>query len=125
MHRILTVVDGAELDLRIGSKAHRARRHKPLAFDGGAPAAASLHGSGPVRALNLIFDPVAVRAHVEVGRLDGRTSLATEDVAVALGGDLSVGGFGLAPFDTVLSGSPPPAVHGRGLLARITVGPRV
>ncbi|HKU10861.1 MAG TPA: HutD family protein [Sinomonas sp.] len=126
LQRILTVVDGGELDLRIGTKVHRAHVNEPLGFDGSVPVAASLHGTGtgPIRALNVIFKASAIRAHVEVGRLDRGTSLEAGHLAIMLDGEFSVGGRRLSRFDTVLGCTPPAVVDGQGLLARITLGPR-
>lgn len=66
--RLLTVVEGAGIALAASGLALTARPWAPVAFPG-VPAPECRLAAGPVRALNLIFDPVrlAARAMVEEG----------------------------------------------------------
>ena len=65
MTRILTVIDGAGIDLLSAGGVLEARLHQPVPFSGDLDVTARLVG-GPVRNLNLIYDANAVEATVEV-----------------------------------------------------------
>jgi environmental stress-induced protein Ves len=65
MTRILTVIDGAGIDLLSADGLMEARLYRPVPFSGDLDVTARLVG-GPVRNLNLIYDANAVEAAVEV-----------------------------------------------------------
>ena len=65
MTRILTVIDGAGIDLLSADGLLEARLHRPVFFPGGLDVTAGLVG-GSVRNLNLIYDANAVEAAAEV-----------------------------------------------------------
>ena len=65
MTRILTVIDGAGIDLLSAGGVLEARLHQPVPVSGDLDVTARLVG-GPVRNLNLIYDANAVEATVEV-----------------------------------------------------------
>ncbi|WP_171176683.1 HutD family protein [Ruegeria sp. HKCCD8929] len=61
--RILTVVEGPGMNLHGPDAIRHARPDAPLAFSGGLP----VHGElfdGPVKNLNLLYDPVRIKASV-------------------------------------------------------------
>ncbi|GGF75419.1 HutD/Ves family protein [Mameliella alba] len=101
--RILTVIEGGGLDLHApGGGVLRARPFRPLTFSGDAPVDSHMV-NGPVRNLNLIYDPRYVKASVEV--IDGpatiesgsgQTGVLCMDGRVTLAEDaLPCGAFGL------------------------------
>jgi hypothetical protein len=64
MERILTVIEGAGIDLETPRGVLMARHMAPVAFHGELP----VHGrlvAGPIRDLNLIYDPSRLRASVD------------------------------------------------------------
>ena len=63
--RILTVIDGDGLDLHTPDGVLAARPFRPLAFSGETPVDSRMV-NGPVRDLNLIYDPSALSPSVEV-----------------------------------------------------------
>lgn len=65
MTRILTVIDGAGIDLLSADSLMEARLHRPVFFSGDLNVTARLVG-GPIRNLNLIYDADAVEPAVEV-----------------------------------------------------------
>ncbi|WP_158589886.1 HutD/Ves family protein [Gemmobacter lutimaris] len=65
MTRILTVIDGAGIDLLAVDGLLEARLHRPVHFSGDQDVNAKLV-SGPVHDLNLIYDATAVEAAVNV-----------------------------------------------------------
>ena len=86
--RLLTLVDGPVLDLRVDDEAHVVEPQRPFAFPGDATTVASVP-EGPVRVLNVVVDPALVRPHVTVLEL-GRSSslpLAADQAAYALSGE--------------------------------------
>ena len=86
-HRLLTVVDGPVLDLEVDGEAHVVEPHRPFALPGDATAAASVP-EGPVRVLDVVVDPLLVRAFVTVLEL-GRSStlpVAADQAAYVVSG---------------------------------------
>lgn len=65
MTRILTVIEGAGIDLLSADGVMEARLYRPVLFPGDLDLTARLVG-GPVRNLNLIYDANAVEAAVDV-----------------------------------------------------------
>lgn len=61
--RVLTVIDGAGIDLRSPNSVIMARFGAPVRFSGELPVEGRLIG-GPIRDLNVIFDPTRIRADV-------------------------------------------------------------
>ncbi|MCE8508118.1 HutD family protein [Ruegeria pomeroyi] len=81
--RILTVVDGSGMELHTDGRVLRAQLAAPLRFSGDLPVTGRLP-DGPVRNLNLIFDPRRVTGSVSV-HTGARTLAATpEEVALYL-----------------------------------------
>lgn len=118
-HRLLTVVDGPVLALVLDGTEHVVEPRRPFAFDGDAVVTASVP-EGPVRALNVIVDPVTVRPFVtvlEVGRGSG-LSLADDQAAMVLQGSVHVGDVEAKAHDLVAG---PAEVTGRSTLAVITL----
>ncbi len=122
-HRILTVIQGEEILLTLRGNEHRAGRGKPFHFAGDDPIQVRLP-AGPVRALNVITRPGAVRAEVSVVELiDGQSHDLTADrFAVVLSGRTALrAGAGETPLlihDTVRGGGHGMcAITGRGILA--------
>lgn len=86
-HRLLTVVDGPVLDLAVDGEAHVVEPHRPFGLPGDATAAASVP-EGPVRVLDVVVDPLLVRAFVTVLEL-GRSStlpVAADQAAYVVSG---------------------------------------
>ena len=103
MARILTVIEGAGLDLATSGGVLQARARKPLAFSGDL-AVDSRMVDGPVRDLNVIYDARRVVASVQVvtGPWVGQGS--------ALGGVYALTG-GITLADAVV----PPGAFGAGV----------
>lgn len=111
MSRILTVLDGAGLELHTPGGVLRARPFRPLAFSGDTPVDSRMV-DGPVRDLNLIYDPRQLRASVEV--IEGPVTIeggSGQACALSLGGEVAVG-------DTLL----PTGAFGLGRGETVTVG---
>jgi uncharacterized protein len=87
--RILTVIEGAGIDLVTPGGVLPARPLCPLAFHGETPVEGKLR-SGPIRDLNVIYDPLRIQALVE--RLDGPADID----APGLAGFLALGGAAFA-----------------------------
>ena len=86
-HHLLTVVDGPVLDLEVDGEAHVVEPHRPFALSGDATAIASVP-EGPVRVLDVVVDPLLVRALVTVLEL-GRSStlpVAADQAAYVVSG---------------------------------------
>ena len=102
MTRILTVIDGAGIDLLSADGVMEARLHRPVFFPGDLDVTARLV-DGPVRNLNLIYDADAVEPAVEVvlgpallNYADGTVGFLCLSGAVTVAGDgLPMGAFGL------------------------------
>ena len=85
--RLLTVVEGPFLDLAVDGEAHVVEPHRPFAVPGDATAVASVP-EGPVRVLDVVVDPLLVRALVTVLEL-GRSStlpVAADQAAYVVSG---------------------------------------
>lgn len=99
--RILTVIEGAGIDLHTPQGVIAALPLRPVAFAGDLPVTGRLK-AGPLRDLNVIYDPARVRAGVE--RLDGPMDLAAAGEAgfLVLGGEVAAEGQGVPPGACVL-----------------------
>lgn len=107
--RILTVIDGAGMDLWGNGGCLPCDPWVPLRFDGGLQVEARLRG-GPLRDLNLIFDPRSCESEVVVvegpgtRRLCGAPACAIHALRGTIGvGHPSSGQEHLAPGDTALA----------------------
>jgi len=90
--RILTVVEGAGLRLRCANAVIEALPGVPVAFSGETPIDSELV-SGPVRDLNLIYDPR--RAHASVTRLGAGRHQTRALGILPLGAALLIAGVGV------------------------------
>lgn len=129
--RILTVVEGAGMDLTVGGRLRRVgARHVPQDFPGDVPTDCELLG-GPVVNLNVMYRRDAAAAAVAVVRGERQVPAPAGVVvlAVALEGEVAAAGVALAPYDAVLlaSGEGRRDVHvgleGAGRFALITLCP--
>ncbi|MEX0320237.1 MAG: HutD family protein [Ruegeria sp.] len=100
--RILTVVEGPGMNLHGPDAVIRARPNAPVAFSGSLP----IHGElldGPVKNLNLIYDPARIEASVT--RLTGPIKLAPNADLTALyvtAGSVSFDGTAASKGDLAL-----------------------
>ena len=95
MTRILTVIDGAGIDLLSADGVLEARLHRPAPFSGDLDVTARLVG-GPVRNLNLIYNAKVIEPAVEV--ILGPATLNCEAGTtglLCLSGAITVAGDGL------------------------------
>ncbi len=81
LERILTVIEGAGMELHFDQRIRYARLGQPLRFPGDAPVTGMLP-DGPVRDLNLIYDPSRVSGSVQV--YSGAQNLPTDQAEVAI-----------------------------------------
>lgn len=94
MARVLTVITGAGLDFLTPEGVLHARPLEPLAFSGGMAVDGRLV-DGPVRDLNLIYDPRMVQAEVAVRR--GPWQGAVVGGVYALAGKVTLSGALVPP----------------------------
>lgn len=95
MTRILTVIDGAGIDLLSADGVLEARSSRPVQFSGDFDVTAKLVG-GPVCNLNLIYDAKAIEPAVEVVLGPALLSCAAGKVGfLCLSGAVTVAGDGL------------------------------
>ena len=95
MTRILTVIDGAGIDLLSADGLMEARLYRPVFFPGDLDVTARLVG-GPIRNLNLIYDAHAVEAAVQVVLGPATLTCAAGTVGfLCLSGAVTVAGDGL------------------------------
>ena len=95
--RLLTVVEGAVLDLEVDGEAHVIEPLRPVALPGDATTVVALP-EGAVRTLDVVVDPAVVAPFVTVLEL-GRSSalpLAEDQAAYVITGEQS-GGLVLGP----------------------------
>lgn len=111
LHRLLTVVAGAVLGLDVDGETHVVEPQRPFAFSGDATVVATVP-EGPVRALNVVVDPLVVAPFVTVLEL-GRTS------SLPLAGDQAA--YVLKGTDTGSLVTGPGEVAGRCTVAVITL----
>lgn len=119
--RLLTVVEGAFLTLVVDGTEHVVEPRRPFAFDGDSDVVARLP-EGPVRALNVVFDPAVAQPSVTVLEL-GRSSslpLADDQAAMVLQGRPVVGDQETDALDLLVG---PVAVTGRCTLAVVSLTP--
>lgn len=81
LERILTVIEGAGMELHFGQQVRHALLGEPLRFSGDDPVTGVLP-HGPIRDLNLIYDPHQADGTVEV--FSGAQSLLTGPTEVAV-----------------------------------------
>jgi environmental stress-induced protein Ves len=113
--RLLTVVEGAVLDLEVDGEPHVVEPQRPFAVPGDATTAASVP-EGPVRVLDVVVDPALVRPYVTVLEI-GRSStlpVAADQAAYVVSGQRD----GLATGTLVLG---PGEVAGRCTVAVVTL----
>lgn len=93
--RVLTVIEGAGVDLHSANGVLAALPLVPVRFSGGTPIDGRLR-DGPCRDVNLIFDATRIAASASVLRPGGAGNATA---LLALAGDVRVGGMPLAPGD--------------------------
>ncbi|MFJ8693240.1 HutD/Ves family protein [Streptomyces roseolilacinus] len=121
--RILTVVDGAGMDLTVGGRHLLAERYVPRPFPGDVPTGGRLL-AGPVVNLNVMHRRGAARASVAVVR-GALTVGAPPDatvLVVALDGPAEVAGVALGRYDAAWCDAPGTAVYTDGHAAVVTLG---
>ena len=112
LQRILTVIDGAGIDLHTPLGTLRARRGVPVRFSGDL-AVDSRMVAGPVRDLNVIFDPLLVAADVSV--LSGPARI--------MAGPVQTGVLGLCGPVTVAGQTLPVGAFALGEDGAVDLGP--
>lgn len=119
--RVLTVIEGAGLDLRHEGGVIEARPGVPVRFGGEIAIQCDLV-RGPVRDFNLIFDPR--RAHLDVVRLEAGAHEAQGLGLLPLSGACEVEGFGaVAPgFFLLFESDAPQRVTVSGAALAVTRG---
>lgn len=97
--RILTVIDGAGIDLTAADSRHRVLPLQPFAFSGDTPITGRLC-AGPIRDFNVIFDPAEFTARVTVLRDEAKLPLSPR----ALHGVLLLAGHAMIDGATIALG---------------------
>lgn len=128
MERLLTVVDGELLLLRVDGAERPVEKYRPFRFDGGAATSATLP-TGDIRNLNVITRAGAYKAYTSVLELSKKRAhpVFQGQVAVLLQGQASVsagsaGASDLGRYDAVVgSDAPSPEILGRGFLAVVSL----
>lgn len=114
--RVLTVIEGGPMRLETPEGALLAERFAPVTFDGGLPVSASLP-NGPLRDLNLMFDPARMAGTVSVlhGPCDRAVAARGTSVCVVFGltGNFGLNALSFGAGDTVVL---------EGEAARLTLG---
>ncbi|QGV81139.1 HutD/Ves family protein [Streptomyces ficellus] len=119
--RILTVVEGAGMDLTAGERLLRAEPYVPLPFPGDVPTVGRLL-AGPVVNLNVMHLRGAVTAGVTVVRGGAPVPVAPDAtvLVVALDAPAVVAGAELERYDAVLCDAPGATVRTGGHAAVVT-----
>ncbi|MGO4852870.1 HutD/Ves family protein [Phaeovulum sp. W22_SRMD_FR3] len=104
--RVLTVIDGGAMELITPEGRLMAHPRTPVRFDGGVPVTSKLC-DGPLRDLNLMFDPRRIAGEVTLIEGPGRHRLTATDrqshALHQLSGMADLGANGtLSPGDTLL-----------------------
>lgn len=117
--RLLTVVEGTVLTLVVDGSKHVVEARRPFAFDGDLDVTARLP-EGPVRVLNVVFDPSVVQPSVTVLELGRSSSLpiAGDQAAMVIQGRALVDDHEAVPLDLVVG---PGALTGRCTLAVVSM----
>ena len=124
--RCLTVIHGAGIDLQSPHGTMRARPGAPVRFSGDMPVNGCLI-DGPIRDLNVIFDPSRIRA--DVVRICGKGPIGPIPAGVGtdltgvlvLAGDITVDRVTLPPGTFALGtiGTVDPGADGEGLIVTL------
>ncbi|WNO75173.1 HutD family protein [Streptomyces sp. AM8-1-1] len=125
VERILTVADGAGMELTVGGERTVAdRRYRPYAFPGDVPTDGRLLG-GPVVNFNVMYrrDRIACRTSVVRGEAAPEVPPGSTVVVVALDGTTAVGDAGptLERYDAVLLDGPPGPLRTEGHAAVVVL----
>jgi uncharacterized protein len=110
--RILTVIDGDGIDLHMPDKVIQARPGVPVQFSGDVPVNGRLT-KGPIRDLNLIFDPSRIMATVAQVASPGPLTL----------GPMQTGFLVFGGLVTALGTALPKGAFALGTMAEINLGP--
>ncbi|MHC6228691.1 HutD/Ves family protein [Arthrobacter sp. MMS24-T111] len=135
MERVLTVIEGELLLLRVDGAEQPLEKYRPFRFDGGAATTGSLP-TGDIRDLNVITRAAAYKGYTSIIELSKKRAHPVFDgqLAVLLQGQavVSEGGSGqadtnpveLGRYDAVAgSDANSPEILGRGFLAVVSVDP--
>jgi len=121
VHRTLTVVEGAGMDLTVGGERRLVNtRYEPRDFRGDVPTDCRLL-DGPVVNLNVMWRRGVVSTAVAptVAVVRGRLRLGAGTLVVALDGTAEVAELTLGPYDAVQLGGEGAVLHARGRTAVI------
>ncbi|MCU9837037.1 HutD family protein [Ruegeria sp. WL0004] len=124
LERILTVIEGAGMELHFEQQVRQALLGEPLRFSGDDPVTGVLP-HGPIRDLNLIYDPHQVNGTVEV--FEGAQSLPTNPAEVAtyvLTGSVSCQGQKMSAGKMMLQRAAPIALIDGTKVIRISISER-
>ncbi|SDC11748.1 HutD/Ves family protein [Ruegeria marina] len=124
LRRILTVIEGAGMELHFEQRTEQARFGQPLSFSGDEPIAGRLP-HGPVRDLNLIFDPGQVIASVAPVSGPRTLPVYTDEVALhVLSGRAGCDGMDVTGGRMILHRTAPLELDHDTLALRVTVSRR-
>ena len=87
--RILMVIEGTGLRLVSAESIVHARNGMPVTFDGGLPIQSELM-DGPIRDLNVMFDPLRFEAHVALVNAPIKTNANQTTAIIGLTGNTAV-----------------------------------
>ncbi len=140
MDRVLTVIDGELLQLRVDGAEHLLEKYRPFRFSGGADSAAALP-TGDIRNLNVMTRTGAFKGYtsiVELSKkraqpvfagqlgilLQGQATAGTDSAAAASEQPAGENRAELGRFDAVVgSDTATPEILGRGFLAVVSIDP--
>jgi uncharacterized protein len=117
--RLLTLVAGPVLSLTVAEVEQVVEPFRPFAFSGEDPVEADLP-EGPVRVLNVIYDPAATAPYATLLELSRSSEVAVrkDQAVLALQRGPSHDGTTLAPLDLAVG---PGLLTGRGRVLMITL----
>lgn len=117
--RLLTVVDGPVLSLMVDGAEQVVEPFRPFAFAGDDPVEARLP-EGPVRVLNVIYDPAATSPYATLLELSRSSELAVraDQAVLAVQRGASLDGDAIGPLDLAVG---PGLLTGRGRVLVVTL----
>jgi environmental stress-induced protein Ves len=122
--RILTVVEGAGMDLAVGGERRLVdTRYVPQDFRGDVPTDGRLL-AGPVVNLNVMWRRGGGRTAPTVAVVRGRLPLPADALVLALDGSAEVAGLTLGRYDAALLSGEAAVLHARGHAAVVGLAGR-